>query len=462
MKKFLLLFIPFLTFSFLFTTNKTYAQGYPQGETWLLNETLNSDMIVTDLTGTKWLLEQDWTATSGFGQFFISGEIYDTNASLPYDINVIGFFHIGYTGVDADYVPETGSNGILILDTPTVLTPAHYYEFEITGGSGANGDDTTNTTLINWLETNATQIIELSIADKLQDLIDIKQDIKEAIENKDVDLTGVEFDGYAGKIDEIQTGGGGMTYEDYTRTLYLAWGKSNQFSTAWEHSLTVDTLEISENSDYLNQKGTAQYPNGETEGVIIPQGVTSIGDSAFSAWESNNQPLVIPDSVTSIGNLAFIYWASNNQPLVIPNSVTSIGNTAFSAWESNNQPLVIPDSVTSIGDEVFSGWKANNQPLVIPDSVTSIGDNAFDNWLANTHPLVIPDSVTSIEYNAFKNWELVPYIEIQAITPPTVHITAFTGQNDAPIYVPDESVDDYKTAEIWSYLADRIFPISDK
>ena len=37
---------------------------------------------------------------------------------------------------------------------------------------------------------------------KLQDLIDIKQDIKEAIENKDVDLTGgVAFGGYAEKID---------------------------------------------------------------------------------------------------------------------------------------------------------------------------------------------------------------------------------------------------------------------
>ena len=38
MKKFILLFIPILTFSFLFTTNNTYAQEYPQGETWMINE----------------------------------------------------------------------------------------------------------------------------------------------------------------------------------------------------------------------------------------------------------------------------------------------------------------------------------------------------------------------------------------------------------------------------------------
>ena len=41
----------------------------------------------------------------------------------------------------------------------------------------------------------------MAISDKLQDLIDIKQDIKVAIENKDVDMTGVDFGGYAVKIE---------------------------------------------------------------------------------------------------------------------------------------------------------------------------------------------------------------------------------------------------------------------
>ena len=41
----------------------------------------------------------------------------------------------------------------------------------------------------------------MAISDKLQDLIDIKQDIKEAIENKDVDLTGVDSVVMLEKID---------------------------------------------------------------------------------------------------------------------------------------------------------------------------------------------------------------------------------------------------------------------
>ena len=52
----------------------------------------------------------------------------------------------------------------------------------------------------------------MAISDKLQELLDIKQDIKVAIENKGADLTGVDFGGYAEKIDEIETDGGDILY----------------------------------------------------------------------------------------------------------------------------------------------------------------------------------------------------------------------------------------------------------
>ena len=43
----------------------------------------------------------------------------------------------------------------------------------------------------------------MSIASKLLQVNQVKQDIKTAIENKDVDLTGVDFGGYAEKIDAL-------------------------------------------------------------------------------------------------------------------------------------------------------------------------------------------------------------------------------------------------------------------
>ncbi len=266
----------------------------------------------------------------------------------------------------------------------------------------------------------------------------------------------------------ISASGGGIDlnmlgYMNYAADIFYRGRRQSLFLNAWGSSLAVDPLEISANSSSSSPRGTAQYPNGETEGVIIPQGVTTIGEYAFSNWQTNNQPLVLPNSVTSIGNNAFQGWGSNNQPLVIPDSVISIGYRNFYSWTSNNQPLVIPSSVTSIGHGAFRSWSSNNHPLIIPSTVTSIGSGAFGYWQSNTHPITIPNSVTSIADSAFIGWSLVPYIEIQATTPPTLAGSgAFANQNDAPIYVPDESVDDYKEATNWIDLADRIFSINDK
>ena len=45
----------------------------------------------------------------------------------------------------------------------------------------------------------------MAIADKLLELNAVKQGIKTALENKGVDLTGVDFGGYAEKIDVLPT-----------------------------------------------------------------------------------------------------------------------------------------------------------------------------------------------------------------------------------------------------------------
>ena len=61
--------------------------------------------------------------------------------------------------------------------------------------------------------------------------------------------------------------------------------------------------------------------------VTIPEGVTSIGDSAFS-WCKSLTSVTIPEGVTSIGNSAFS-WCKSLTSVTIPKSVTSIGEGAF-------------------------------------------------------------------------------------------------------------------------------------
>ena len=116
------------------------------------------------------------------------------------------------------------------------------------------------------------------------------------------------------------------------------------------------------------------YLNGiEIKDLVIPNGVTSIGQYAFYDCTSLTS-VTIGNSVTSIGQTAFRGCTSLTS-VTIGNSVTSIGKDAFYGCTSLTS-VVIPDSVTSIGQSAFYGCTRLTS-VVIPDSVTSIGQNAF-------------------------------------------------------------------------------------
>ena len=130
--------------------------------------------------------------------------------------------------------------------------------------------------------------------------------------------------------------------------------------------------------------------------VVIPEGVTSINDGAFYKCSSLTS-IVIPEGVTYIGREAFRYCSSLTS-VVIQEGVTSIGASAF-CYCSSLASVVIPESVTSIGTGAFSSCSSLTS-IVIPESVTSIGDWAF-NCCKRLTSVVIPEGVTSIGNWAF-------------------------------------------------------------
>ena len=85
-------------------------------------------------------------------------------------------------------------------------------------------------------------------------------------------------------------------------------------------------------------------------GAKVKEGVTSIGDLAFSGC-SGLTNLIIPEGVTSIGRSAFD-GCSGLTNLIIPEGVTSIGSFAFSGC-SGLTSLVLPASITFIGNDAF-------------------------------------------------------------------------------------------------------------
>ena len=107
--------------------------------------------------------------------------------------------------------------------------------------------------------------------------------------------------------------------------------------------------------------------------LVIPNGVTSISESAFRGC-SGLTSVTIGNSVTTIGSAAF-WGCTGLTSVTIGNGVTSIGSAAFYNCIGLTS-VTIPDSVTSIGNYAFYNCSGLTS-VTIPNSVTSIGSFAF-------------------------------------------------------------------------------------
>ena len=151
---------------------------------------------------------------------------------------------------------------------------------------------------------------------------------------------------------------------------------------------------------FVIENGVLKEYKGQGGDVVIPEGVTNIGASAFSGC-SSLASVVIPEGVTSIGDEAF-YYCQSLTSVVIPEGVTSIGGEAFK-YCSSLTSVVIPKGVKSIGNWAFSGC-SSLASVVIPEGVTSIGGGAF--WdCSSLTSIVIPEGVTSIGVWTFDGWQ---------------------------------------------------------
>lgn len=93
-----------------------------------------------------------------------------------------------------------------------------------------------------------------------------------------------------------------------------------------------------------------RYVGSETE-VTVPDGVDSIGDSAFHRCTGLSN-IVIPDSVVSIGDSAF-YGCTGLTKLALPQGLKEIGVNAFLGCEGLSY-IDIPDGVETVGDWIAS------------------------------------------------------------------------------------------------------------
>ena len=108
----------------------------------------------------------------------------------------------------------------------------------------------------------------------------------------------------------------------------------------------------------------------------------------------------------------------------------------------------------------------NNKPQVdmsnlkVESQEISVGGDYFgDSAITKVH--YIPSSITSLDYEV-SNWSSLKEVTLLPTTPPSYSSTLYGCSSLESIYVPDESVDTYKTATGWSQFASKFKPLSEK
>lgn len=97
---------------------------------------------------------------------------------------------------------------------------------------------------------------------------------------------------------------------------------------AIEPEAPAPAVEAAVDGDFvIDEYGTLTKYIGFDKDVLIPNGVTKIGESVFEGFE-DIESVIIPNGVTSIGDSAFS-WCSNLKNIYIPNSVTTFGWRVF-------------------------------------------------------------------------------------------------------------------------------------
>ena len=228
--------------------------------------------------------------------------------------------------------------------------------------------------------------------------------------------------------------------------------------SAFEDCRNIESLQIGNSLLDINSY-TFKNCIGLKGSLTIPNSVRNIYPGAFSGCTGLRGTLTLGNSVKNIYGEAF-YSCRFTGSLEIPNSVTSIDYRAFYACYNFSGSLEIPGSVTTIGAEAFR-YTGFDGSLIIDDGLTTIGNFAFS--YTTFDEITLPASLKYLGDGAFNNVNgpvpKIKKITCNALIPPECNDEIYHPAFDyhyysQPLYVPHESIEEYKTAKIWKNFFD--------
>ena len=202
--------------------------------------------------------------------------------------------------------------------------------------------------------------------------------------------------------------------------------------------------------------------------VALPNTIKTIGSYTFSSYKAL-ETITIESGASgiSVGQYAFNGLTALTNFNVDPACFVSLGYGSFKDFKLFSE--ITFQNVTTVGSQAFRSTTISK--IKLPSVNTMAGVSNYDGIFSNCANLVLIDlgeNCSSIGNESFGRWVGTAGKNItlicRASTPPTLGgaiinkgwVTATIGE----IYVPDESVEAYKTATNWSAYANIILPLS--
>ena len=295
------------------------------------------------------------------------------------------------------------------------------------------------------------------LTDNLNTIAVIKENIKDAIEDKGVDMTGVSFASFPDKIGEIQTGSeptgtinivNNGTYDvtDYASasvnvgTDYR--NKKGNISGLTDLGWSVDSIGYAEanmphyvwqDQDYVvspankalygvvNKNNKNDYKTN-TDMKYLPMfdtsGVTSFQDYFYLFSNIVAIPLLDTSSATTISSMFYNCSSLKTIPLLDTSSATDTRSMFYGCGSLETIPALDTSSVTNMGN-MFNGCSSlETIPVLDTGSVTNMGYMFSGCSSLKTIPLLDMSSVTDARFmfNNCSSLETIPALDTSSVT----------------------------------------------
>ena len=262
----------------------------------------------------------------------------------------------------------------------------------------------------------------------------------------------------------------------------VTFGESVTEIQPFEFILCPSLKRVTINGTVTSLAEKAFYKCEKLQTINLPEGLTTIGVRAFE-YCKELESIAFPSTLTMIDEYAF-GTCESIKSLTIPASVGSLGLAAFTACSSLKE-LILEDGPSELRmthgeaggsgyfterplEKVYVGRPINHpetgwagyragafsgiktlKEVVVGEYVTEIPVNEFmDSGLTT---ISLPKTLTKINDFALAGCSSINSVTCEAAIPPTCGSNVFstTDKQTCKLYVPAESIESYKAANVW-------------